>query len=96
MRALGLTRGQLRRMLLTEALYMALIATVLGVGLGAAFAWTLVHSFIQSDGGGVISIPFAETGLFVVAGAAAAQLAAALPARRAARASAVDAMADVG
>ncbi|HLK01307.1 MAG TPA: FtsX-like permease family protein [Streptosporangiaceae bacterium] len=96
MRALGLTRGQLRRMLLTEALYMALIATVLGVGLGAAFAWTLVHSFIQSDGGGVISIPFAETGLFVVIGAVAAQLAAALPARRAARASAVDAMADVG
>ncbi|HZR51566.1 MAG TPA: FtsX-like permease family protein [Streptosporangiaceae bacterium] len=96
MRALGLTRGQLRRMLLTEALYMALIATVLGVGLGAAFAWTLVHAFIQSDGGGVISIPFAETGLFVVVGAVAAQLAAALPARRAARASAVSAMADVG
>ena len=96
MRALGLTRGQLRRMLLTEALYMALIATVLGVGLGAAFAWTLVHSFIKSDGGGVISIPFAETGLFVVVGSLAAQLAAALPARRAARASAVDAMAEVG
>ena len=29
MRALGLTRGQLRRMLLTEALYMALLAAVL-------------------------------------------------------------------
>jgi putative ABC transport system permease protein len=96
MRAVGLTRGQLRRMLLTEALYMALIAAVLGVGLGAAFAWTLVHAFIQSDGGGVISIPFAETGLFVVVGAIAAQLAAALPARRAAGVSVVGAMADVG
>jgi putative ABC transport system permease protein len=96
MRALGLTRGQLRRMLLTEALYMALIAAVLGVGLGTAFAWNLVNSFLKSAGGGVISIPFAEITIFVVAGAAAAVLAAVLPARRAARASAVEAMADVG
>jgi putative ABC transport system permease protein len=96
MRALGLTRGQLRRMLLTEALYMALIAAVLGVGLGAAFAWTLVNSFLKHNGGGVISIPFAEIGLFVVVGALAALLAGVLPARRAARVSPVNAMADVG
>jgi putative ABC transport system permease protein len=96
MRALGLTRGQLRRMLLTEALYMALIAAVLGVGLGTAFAWNLVNSFLKSAGGGVISIPFAEIGIFVVVGTVAALLAAVLPARRAARASAIEAMADVG
>jgi putative ABC transport system permease protein len=96
MRALGLTRGQLRRMLLTEALYMALIAAALGVSLGAAFAWTLVSSFLKSAGGGVISIPFAEIMLFVVIGAVAALLAGVLPAQRAARVSAVSAMADVG
>jgi putative ABC transport system permease protein len=96
MRALGLTRGQLRRMLLTEALYMALIAAVLGVGLGAAFAWTLVNSFVKHNGGGVISVPFAEIGLFVVVGGLAALLAGVLPARRAARVSPVSAMADVG
>jgi putative ABC transport system permease protein len=96
LRALGLTRGQLRRMLLTEALYMALIAAVLGVCLGAAFASTLVNSFLQHDGGGVISIPFAEIGLFVVIGAVAALLAGVLPAQRAARVSPVSAMADVG
>jgi putative ABC transport system permease protein len=96
LRALGLTRGQLRRMLLTEAIYMALIAAVLGVGLGAGFAWTVVNAFIKHDGGGVISIPFAEIGLFVVVGAVAALLAAAAPARRAASVSAVGAMADVG
>ena len=96
LRALGLTRGQLRRMLLTEALYMALIAAVLGVSLGAAFAATLVNSFIKHNGGGVISIPFAEIGLFVVIGAGAALLAGVLPARRAARVSPVSAMADVG
>jgi putative ABC transport system permease protein len=64
MRALGLTRGQLRRMLLTEALFMALLAAVLGVGLGAAFGWAIVDAFIKSaDGSGVISIPFTEIGL---------------------------------
>ena len=96
MRALGLTRGQLRRVLLTEALYMALIAALLGVSLGAAFAWTLVNSFLNHNGGGVISVPFAEIGLFVVIGAGAALLAGVLPARRAARVSPVSAMADVG
>jgi putative ABC transport system permease protein len=96
LRALGLTRGQLRRMLLTEAFYMALIAAVLGVSLGAAFAWTLVNSFLKSGGGGVISIPFAEIGVFVVIGTVAALLAAVLPAQRAARASAAGAMADAG
>jgi putative ABC transport system permease protein len=96
MRALGLTKGQLRRMLLTEALFMAVLAVLLGVGLGAAFGWVMVDAFIKSAGGGVISIPFAEIGLFVVIGAVAALLAAVLPARRAAQVSVVGAMADVG
>jgi putative ABC transport system permease protein len=96
LRALGLTRGQLRRMLLTEALYMAMIGAVLGVSLGAAFATTLVSSFLRHNGGGVISIPFAEIGLFVVIGGGAALLAGVLPARRAAGVSPVSAMADVG
>ncbi len=96
LRALGLTRGQLRQMLLTEALYMAMIAAVLGVGLGTAFAWTLVSSFLKSAGGGVISVPFAQIAVFIVAGAIAALLAAVLPARRAAKVSVVAAMADVG
>jgi putative ABC transport system permease protein len=96
LRALGLTRGQLRRMLLTEALYMALIAAVLGVSLGAAFAATVVNAFIKHDGGGVISVPFAEIAVFVMVGAVAALLAAVLPARRAAGVSVVGAMADVG
>jgi putative ABC transport system permease protein len=96
MRALGLTRGQLRRMLLTEALYMALLAVVLGVGLGATFGWIMVDAFIKSADGGVISIPFREIGLFVVIGAVATVLAAVLPARRAAQVSVVHAMADLG
>jgi putative ABC transport system permease protein len=56
----------------------------------------MVDAFIKSAGGGVISIPFAEIGLFVVIGAVAALLAAVLPARRAAQVSVVGAMADTG
>jgi putative ABC transport system permease protein len=96
MRALGLTRGQLRRMLLTEAIFMALLAVVLGVGLGATFGTIMVNAFVKSAGGGVISIPFREIGLFVLVGVAAALLAAVLPARRAAQVSVVSAMADLG
>jgi putative ABC transport system permease protein len=94
MRALGLTRGQLRRMLLTEALFMALLGVAIGVALGAAFGWAMVHAFIKSSGGGVISIPYAEIALFVVIGTVAALLAAVVPARRAGRVSVVSAMAE--
>jgi len=63
----------------------------MGVGLGAAFGWAMVHAFIKSAGGaGVVSIPYAEIAVFVAAGA----VCAVLPARRAARAEAVSAMAE--
>ncbi|MBV9384195.1 MAG: FtsX-like permease family protein, partial [Streptosporangiaceae bacterium] len=95
LRALGLTRGQLRRMLLTEALLMALLAVALGIGLGAVFGWAIVHAFINSAGGeGVVSIPYAQIALYVVIGVCAALAAAVFPARRAARTSVVAAMAE--
>ena len=95
MRALGLTRGQLRRMLLTEALLMAALAIVLGAGLGVTFGVVMVHAFTQStDGQGLLSIPYSHITLYAVIAVAAALAAAALPARRAARTSVVSAMAE--
>jgi putative ABC transport system permease protein len=95
MRALGLTRGQLRRMLLTEALLMAALAVVLGIGLGVTFGFAMVHAFIVSAGGqGMLSIPYPQLALYAVIGACAALAAAVLPARRAARTSVVAAMAE--
>jgi putative ABC transport system permease protein len=95
MRALGLTRGQLRRMLLTEALLMAALAIVLGAGLGLTFGFAMVHAFITSAGGqGMLSIPYSQIALYAVIGACAALAAAALPARRAARTSVIAAMAE--
>jgi putative ABC transport system permease protein len=91
LRALGLTRGQLRLMLLAEALLMALLGVMLGAALGAGFGWAMVEAFIRSAGGGVMSVPFAP---YIALGAAAGLAAAVLPARRAARASVVAAMAE--
>ncbi len=94
LRALGLTRAQLRWMLLSEALLMAVLAAIAGVGLGITFGVIIVRAFSASpDGGGLLSIPYAQVGLCVLASAAAALLAAVLPARRAARTAAVSAMA---
>ena len=95
MRALGLTRGQLRRMLLTEALLMAALAIVLGAGLGVTFGVVMVHAFVQStDGQGLLSIPYSHIALYAAIAVGAALAAAALPARRAARTSVVSAMAE--
>jgi len=95
MRALGLTRGQLRRMLLAEALLMAGLAVLLGVSLGAGFGIAMTEAFVRSaHGAGVLSIPYARLGLYAVVSACAALAAAVLPARRAARVSVVSAMAD--
>ena len=93
LRALGLTRGQLRLMLLAEALLMALMGVLLGAALGAGFGWAMVEAFIRSAGSGVLSVPFARIVLYITLGAAAGLAAAVLPARRAARASVVAAMA---
>jgi putative ABC transport system permease protein len=94
LRALGLTRGQLRGMLLAEALLMALLGVALGVALGAGFGAAMVHAFIKSADAGVVSIPYRQIALYVLAGVAAGVLAAVLPARLAARAPVVTAMAD--
>jgi putative ABC transport system permease protein len=95
MRALGLTRGQLRRMLLTEALLMAALAIVLGAGLGLTFGVVMVHAFTRStDGQGLVSIPYSHIALYAAIAVGAALAAAALPARRAARTSVVSAMAE--
>jgi putative ABC transport system permease protein len=95
MRALGLTRGQLRLMLLTEALLMAALAIVLGAGLGVTFGVVMVHGFLLSAAGqGVLSIPYAQIALYALAGVGATLAAAVLPARRAARTAVVAAMAE--
>jgi putative ABC transport system permease protein len=84
--ALGLTRGQLRRMLLCEAALMAALAAIIGISIGSAFGLAMVHAIGSSSSGRVqLSVPYAQLALYALVSMAAALLAAVMPARRAAR-----------
>jgi putative ABC transport system permease protein len=92
LRALGLTRGQLRRMLLTEAVLMAVVAVVLGGGLGIGFGAAVIATMGNSGNGiGMLSLPFGQLALYAVIAAAAGMAAGVLPSRRAARTSVIEA-----
>ncbi|WP_426505197.1 FtsX-like permease family protein [Dactylosporangium sp. McL0621] len=84
-RALGLTRGQLRATLLTEALLMALAGALGGVAFGALYGWLTAKAAFGAVQP-LLSVPVGQLAGFVGLAAAAAVLAAVLPARRAARA----------
>ena len=51
LRALGLTRRQLRRMLAVEAVLLSVVATVLGTLIGTAYAWVAVEGAGPAGGG---------------------------------------------
>jgi putative ABC transport system permease protein len=84
MRAIGLSRRQLRRMIRLEAVVIALFGAVLGLGLGMAWGVTAQH-LLATDGLNVLRIPW-STIVTVFIGSAFVGLAAALvPAFRAGR-----------
>jgi len=86
LRALGLTRRQLRTTLGAEALLLSVVATVLGTLVGTAFGWVgvqvLVRQVVETA---PLVVPWGQLALVVLASAVAGVLAAVLPARRAAR-----------
>jgi putative ABC transport system permease protein len=92
MRALGLTRSQLRLTLLGEALLMGAVGALVGVGFGVLYGWAASRVMFTGFAA-VTTIPVAQLVLYVATATAAAALAAVLPARQAARASIVAAMA---
>ena len=94
LRALGLGRRQLRAMLLVEALLMALVGALVGVAFGLVFGWLTAFELIDAYGQGAPSVPVLQLAGYVTLAALAGMLASVLPARRAARASVVSAMAD--
>jgi putative ABC transport system permease protein len=84
LRAIGLSRRQLRTMVRLESTVISLLGAVLGVGLGVIFGIALQRS--QADSGiAVLSVPGLQLAIFVVLAALVGVLAAVWPARRAAR-----------
>jgi putative ABC transport system permease protein len=86
LRALGLTRRQLRRMLATEALLLSVVATLLGTVIGVGFAWVGYETFVKRAlTHATMQIPWPSLAAVVLIAALAGLLASVLPARRAAR-----------
>ncbi|MFB6891628.1 ABC transporter permease [Kitasatospora sp. NPDC056327] len=91
LRAIGMSRTQLRRMLTLEALLLSLAAALLGTSLGIGYGWAAARSVtatVGTTGGPPVLLVLAALGLTVLTGLAAAVL----PARRVGRMTAVAAM----
>ena len=88
LRAMGLTRRQLRGMLAVESLLMALVAAGLGIALGLIYGWTGTSALMGGqtvDGGVEYAVPVTLLVAIAAVAAVAGLLASVLPARRAAK-----------
>ncbi|MEZ5087217.1 MAG: FtsX-like permease family protein [Tessaracoccus sp.] len=92
LRAIGLTRQQLRRMITLESVTVAVLGSVLGVLLGVIFGVAVV-SLLRESGIQHLHIPWVQLVAFVVVAAVFGWLAALIPARRASRLQVLDAIA---
>jgi putative ABC transport system permease protein len=84
LRAVGMSRSQVRSTVRWESVLIALLGTTLGTAIGIGFGWALVQAM---NGQGITHfvVPVSELSVIAALAAGAAVVAAALPARRAAR-----------
>ena len=93
LRALGLTRRQLRGTLAIEGVLISGIAAVLGSVLGVLYGWAGAATVLARVGQVRIDLPWRDLALVVVGALVAGLLASVIPARSAARTSPVAALA---
>jgi putative ABC transport system permease protein len=84
LRAVGMTRRQLRRMITVESISTAVFGAVLGTALGLVLGITVQYG-VRSQGLEVLSIPWASLVIVLIAAGIAGMVAAVLPAWRAVR-----------
>ncbi|WOP19163.1 FtsX-like permease family protein [Raineyella sp. LH-20] len=94
LRALGLTRGQLRGMLGWEAVVLAAIGTLLGIGLGIGYGIAGVHALAGGVSTVLIVVPWGRLLAVAVVAIAAGWLASVAPGAAAARVSPALALAE--
>jgi putative ABC transport system permease protein len=90
LRAIGMTRRQLRRVVRWESVITAIIGGLLGIAIGLVFGWLVSVSL--ADQGVIFAIPTSQLVLSLVVAAIAGLLAAILPARRASRLNVLEAL----
>ncbi|MFJ9968983.1 ABC transporter permease [Streptomyces avermitilis] len=85
LRAIGLERGGIKRMVRLESLVISLFGGVLGIGLGVFFGWAAGELIGSSLATYELILPWGRMSLFLLLAALVGVLAAVWPARRAAR-----------
>jgi putative ABC transport system permease protein len=84
LRAIGVDRRQMRRMVSLESVAIAVLGALMGIGMGLVFGIALMAS-LRDEGLEVTRIPWQNLGIYLLAAVVIGLLAARLPARRAAR-----------
>ncbi|HEX4493762.1 MAG TPA: FtsX-like permease family protein [Acidimicrobiia bacterium] len=84
LRAVGMSRAQVRSTVRWESVIIALFGTVLGLIIGVFFGWALVHA-LADQGLNRLALPPGQLIILLVLGALVGSLAAWSPARRAAK-----------
>ena len=93
LRAIGLSRRQLRTMLAIEGMLIAGVGAVIGAGLGTLYGWAGAATVLGSLGDVQLEVPWRDLGLVVLVALVAGLLASVIPGRAAARTSPVAALA---
>ena len=91
LRAVGMSRRQVRSMIRWESVITAVLGAVLGVAIGVLFGWAMQQA-LASQGITELTIPPVQLLIYVVLAGLAGVLAAVLPARRAAKLNVLDAI----
>jgi putative ABC transport system permease protein len=92
LRAVGMTRPQMRSMVRWESVVIALLGTLLGIVLGSFFGWATVTS-ASDEGLAVLRIPVLQLAIVALIAAFAGVWAARRPAQRAAKLDVLEAIA---
>ncbi|MFC8586999.1 ABC transporter permease [Streptomyces sp. NPDC057217] len=85
LRAIGLDRRRVKRMVRLEAVVISVFGAVVGIGLGAFLGWALGETFKNSLPGYALVLPWERIGVFLLLAALVGVLASLWPARSAAR-----------
>jgi putative ABC transport system permease protein len=92
LRAIGMTRSQLRSSIRWESVLIALLGTALGAVIGLFFGWAVVEA-LRDEGFTELRVPLDQLLIAIVLAVIAGVVAATLPARRAAKMDVLDAIA---
>ena len=92
LRAVGMDRRNVRRMIRWESVIVSLFGATLGVGMGIFFGWAMARA-LEDEGLGKFTLPIGSLLAYVVIAGIAGIIAAAWPARKAAKLNILEAIA---